>query len=137
MAPMVPPGEPRKGAKPQPLGNFPLIILFTTCTLCAVFLLWRRASSLKTVVAHQLSTWTQKEGRIRLSEDDGPPSREFLEDEYDEDNARIPDDEPLAVTAHRLNSVNVIPVTEHTPSDEHAVQPPAGGDSQILITSLT
>ena len=45
--------EPRPTTTPEPLGNFPIIFLFTTCTLCAVFLLYRRASELRTVVAHQ------------------------------------------------------------------------------------
>lgn len=34
----------------------------------------------------RLKTFTRTEGRIRLSVDDGPPAREFLEDDYDEDN---------------------------------------------------
>ncbi|OSX58002.1 hypothetical protein POSPLADRAFT_1174005 [Postia placenta MAD-698-R-SB12] len=89
MAPTVNPGEPRQAPKPQPLGNFPLIILFTTCTCCVLFLLWRRASSLRTVVAHKLTTWTRKDGQIRLSIDDGPPAHEFLQDDFDEDRERI------------------------------------------------
>ncbi|OBZ74421.1 hypothetical protein A0H81_05531 [Grifola frondosa] len=97
-----PPGEPRPAPKPQPLGNIPLIFLFTTCALCAIFLFWRRASTLRTVVAHQLNTWSGGEGAIRLSIDDGPSAREFLDDDYDDDNERLADDEPLAVTAKRL-----------------------------------
>ena len=50
---ITPSSEPRKAPKPQPLGNIPFIFLFTTCTLCVVFLLWRRASTLRKVVAHQ------------------------------------------------------------------------------------
>ncbi|CCM00714.1 uncharacterized protein FIBRA_02754 [Fibroporia radiculosa] len=96
--------EPRQAPKPQPMGNFPLIFLFTTCALCAVFLLWRRASALRTVVAHQLNTWTRKEGAVRLSEDDGPPAHEFLDDDYDDDRERIPDDEPLAAAIERTRS---------------------------------
>ncbi|CDO68743.1 Glycoside Hydrolase Family 115 protein [Trametes cinnabarina] len=34
--------------------------------------------------------------------DEGPSAREFLDDDYDEDNERLGDDEPLAVTADRL-----------------------------------
>ncbi|KAI0651134.1 hypothetical protein C8Q79DRAFT_896898, partial [Trametes meyenii] len=94
--------EPRPSHKPEPLGNWPLLILFTTCTLCAVFLLWRRASELRSVVAHQLTNWPHGDGRIRLSMDEGPSAREFLDDDYDEDNARVGDDEPLVVTADRL-----------------------------------
>ena len=46
---------------------------------------------LMTVVSDdRLKTWTRREGRIRLSEDDGPPAREFLEDDYDEDNEELP-----------------------------------------------
>jgi hypothetical protein len=41
----------------------------------------------------RLKAWTQgSDGRIRLSEDDGPPAREFLEDDYDEDNEELPAD---------------------------------------------
>ncbi|KAM5532518.1 hypothetical protein V8D89_013805 [Ganoderma adspersum] len=94
--------DPRQGTKEEPLGNFPLILLFTTCTLCALFLLWRRASALRTVFAHQLQTWNQGEGRIRLSTDDGPAAHEFLDDDYDDDNERVGDSEPLAITAERL-----------------------------------
>jgi len=65
--------------------------------MCALFLLWRRASALKSVISYRLKTWREPEGRIRLSEDDGPPAREFLEDEYDEDVEGVDDedDEPL------------------------------------------
>jgi hypothetical protein len=44
-------------------------------------------------VAYRLKTWTRTEGQIRLSEDDGPPVREFLEDDYDEDNEELPAEE--------------------------------------------
>ena len=46
---------------------------------------------------HSLKTITSRnDGRIRLSEDDGPPVHE---DDYDEDNAHLndSDDEPLSV----------------------------------------
>ena len=52
----------------------------------------------------RLQTWPNGEGRIRLSEDDGPPAHEFLEDDYDEDNEGLADDEPLAVRAERLRA---------------------------------
>ncbi|KIK00386.1 hypothetical protein K443DRAFT_611264 [Laccaria amethystina LaAM-08-1] len=97
MAPI--PGEPKESPKPQPIGNMPLIFLFTACTLCSLFILWRRADALRKVVSHSLKTITNRnDGRIRLSEDDGPPAHEFLEDDYDEDNAHLDDsdDEPLS-----------------------------------------
>ncbi|EDR07010.1 uncharacterized protein LACBIDRAFT_299239 [Laccaria bicolor S238N-H82] len=93
------PGEPKESPKPQPIGNMPIIFLFTACTLCALFILWRRADALRRVVSHSLKTITSRnDGRIRLSEDDGPPAHEFLEDDYDEDNAHLndSDDEPLS-----------------------------------------
>ncbi|KAL1943234.1 hypothetical protein VTO73DRAFT_4309 [Trametes versicolor] len=96
--------EPRPSHKPEPLGNAPFVFLFTTCTLCALFLLWRRASALRGVVAHQLTSFSRNDGRIRLSMDEGPSAREFLDDDYDEDHARLGDDEPLAVTADRLQN---------------------------------
>ncbi|KAJ7161061.1 hypothetical protein C8R46DRAFT_1106390 [Mycena filopes] len=92
MAPLAP-GEPKESPKPQPMGglNMPMIFLITTCTLCLLFILWRRASALRSVISHQLKTIThsQSEGAIRLSEDDGPPAREFLEDDYDDDNEGV------------------------------------------------
>ncbi|KAI1790538.1 hypothetical protein LXA43DRAFT_482014 [Ganoderma leucocontextum] len=108
--------DPRPGTKEEPLGNFPLIFLFTTCTLCALFLLWRRATALRTVVAQ---TWNHGEGRIRLSTDDGPSAREFLEDDYDDDNERLGDSEPLAVTAERLRKAASPPA----PGTEPVAQP--------------
>ena len=47
---------PKESPKPQPLGNFTVLFLFTTCTVCAIFLLWRKSASLRTVVAHQYVT---------------------------------------------------------------------------------
>ncbi|KLO18651.1 hypothetical protein SCHPADRAFT_899446 [Schizopora paradoxa] len=100
---MAPSGEPKDSPKPQPIGAsaFPLVSLFTVCTLCVLFILWRRADSLRTVVAHQLKTWVNGEGRVRLSEDDGPPSHSFIGggESDDEEDA---DDEPLAARAERL-----------------------------------
>ncbi|KAF8970686.1 hypothetical protein BDZ97DRAFT_1790506 [Flammula alnicola] len=92
------PGEPQESRKPQPIGNVPLIFLFTTCTLCVIFLLWRRADAIRRVVSHRLRTFRRSEGAIRLSQDDGPPANEFLEDDYDEDNEHLNDgdDEPLS-----------------------------------------
>jgi len=92
------PGEPKESPKPQPIGNMPMIFLWTTCTLCAIFLLWRRTDALRRVVSHRLKTFTRTEGTIRLSEDDGPPSNEFLGDDFDEDNEHLHDsaNEPLS-----------------------------------------
>ena len=36
--------------------------------------------------------------------DDGPPSREFLDEDYDEDNEAVADDEPLSLRAQRLKA---------------------------------
>ena len=41
--------------------------------------------------AFRLKTLTRSEGRIRLSEDNGPPANEFLADDYDEDNEHLND----------------------------------------------
>ena len=108
--------EPKESPRPQPIGNAPFIILFTTCTLCFIFILWRRADALRRVVAHRyvlrrysliiaedisslsLKTFRQNEGAIRLSQDEGPPANEFLADDYDDDNEHLhdSDDEPLS-----------------------------------------
>ncbi|KAI0043423.1 hypothetical protein FA95DRAFT_404516 [Auriscalpium vulgare] len=103
MPPSLPPGEARPAPKPQPIGSFPFILLFTTTTLCVLFIIWRRVDSLRAVVVYQLKTWTRQEGTIRLSEDDGPPARSFLEDEYDEDNDGL-NDEPLALCSQELRT---------------------------------
>jgi hypothetical protein len=44
---------PTRAPKPKPIGNEVFVLLFPIATLCVVFLLWRRASSLRSVVAHQ------------------------------------------------------------------------------------
>ncbi|PPQ75784.1 hypothetical protein CVT26_001493 [Gymnopilus dilepis] len=108
--------EPKESTKPKPIGSMPMLFLFTTCTLCALFILWKRADALRRVVSHQyvpenistfvlitsffdrrLKTFNRSEGRIRLSEDDGPPANEFLADDFDDDNEHLhdSDDEPL------------------------------------------
>ncbi|KAJ3742843.1 hypothetical protein DFH05DRAFT_1400430, partial [Lentinula detonsa] len=79
--------EPKTSPKPQPIGSITLIILLTTCTCCALFILWRRAEAFRAVVSHQLKTITRYEGQIRLSQDDGPPAHEFLEDDESTDDA--------------------------------------------------
>ncbi|KAN0120617.1 hypothetical protein V8E52_004444 [Russula decolorans] len=78
--------EARPAPKPQPIGSFPFILLLTTATVCVLFVIWRRSDTLRTVVAHQLKTWTRQEGAVRLSEDDGPPAHLFLEDDEDEED---------------------------------------------------
>ncbi|KJA24912.1 hypothetical protein HYPSUDRAFT_38294 [Hypholoma sublateritium FD-334 SS-4] len=95
---MAPSGEPKESQRPEPIGNAPFIILFTTCALCLIFILWRRADALRRVVSHRLKTFRQSEGQIRLSQDDGPPANEFLADDYDDDNEHLhdSDDEPLS-----------------------------------------
>ncbi|KIM41857.1 hypothetical protein M413DRAFT_139366 [Hebeloma cylindrosporum] len=92
------PGEPKESPKPQPIGNMPMIFLWTACTLCAIFLIWRKADTLRRVVSHRLKTFTRAEGTIRLSEDDGPPASEFLGDDFDEDNEHLDasTDEPFS-----------------------------------------
>ncbi|KAJ7827882.1 hypothetical protein B0H14DRAFT_2813084 [Mycena olivaceomarginata] len=81
---MAPVGEPKESPKPQPMGgNMPMMFLFTTCTLCFLFLLWRRAGALRSVISHQLKTISNSraEGAIRLSvnvDDHVGPPRESL-----------------------------------------------------------
>lgn len=65
-------------------------------------------------ISTRLKTFTQREGNIRLSEDDGPPAREFLEDDYDDDNEGLSgdssDDESLAHhTGHNTRLTNTSP----------------------------
>ncbi|KAJ3841007.1 hypothetical protein EV361DRAFT_843267 [Lentinula raphanica] len=84
---IIPPGEPKTSPKPQPIGNITLMVLLTTCTCCALFILWRRAEAFRAVISHQLKTITRSEGQIRLSQDDGPPAHEFLEDDESTEDA--------------------------------------------------
>jgi hypothetical protein len=48
---------------------------------------------------HSLKTITN-DGRIRLSEDDGPPAHEFLEGDYDEDNMHLDDSDDELLSEH-------------------------------------
>lgn len=71
---------------------------------------------------HRLKTWKQPEGQIRLSSDEGPPSHEFLEDDYDEDNEDLDmeddeDDEPLTERGTKATAGS------QDRSDQAAVQP--------------
>jgi len=113
MAPSLPPGEARPAPKPQPIGSFPFILLCTTATVCLLFVIWRRADTLRTVVAHQLKTWTRQEGAVRLSEDDGPPAHSFLEEE-DVDEQEEEDDENDGDSVGRENTRRVPPVELQT-----------------------
>jgi len=91
---MAPTGEPRQSPKPEPMGGATFALLFTTCALCILFLIWRKADSLKRVVSHQLKTFSEPEGRIRLSEDDGPPTHTFIEDDEDDEDDDLVLDTP-------------------------------------------
>jgi hypothetical protein len=110
------------------------------CTLCALFILWRRADSLRSIVSHQcvlfssfpatcvfilvdemdnffrMKTFTRRGGNIRLSEDDGPPSRDFIEDLDTEDEDD--DDVPLAL---RVERVDVVTQAATSTQPEHVV----------------
>ncbi|KAF9074378.1 hypothetical protein BDP27DRAFT_1416261 [Rhodocollybia butyracea] len=116
----IPPGEPKTSPKPQPIGDISLIILFTTCTCCILFILWRRADAFKAVISHQLKTITRREGQIRLSQDDGPPAHDFIEDDDEgSDAAEVPVSESVGPlperhppTPFQLAPVKSIPETE-------------------------
>ena len=84
--------------------------MFTIGGLALMFLLWRRASQLKSIVAHQLQTWRgDNAGTVRLSEDNGPPATEFLVDEpIDLERG---EGEHLPAPGHRLNNISI----EHAP----------------------
>ncbi|KAH9957525.1 hypothetical protein BC827DRAFT_654897 [Russula dissimulans] len=110
MAPSLPPGEARPAPKPQPIGSFPFLIIFTTATACILFIIWRRSEMLRTVVAHQLKTWTRQEGAVRLSEDDGPPAHSFLGDDEDQEEVFEDNDDELYNLGGRENSRHVPPV---------------------------
>ena len=59
--------------------------------------------------------------------DDGPSAREFLEDDYDDDNEGLPDDEPLARRAQELRSLstsNPLPEVPEAEAEEPPTPPP-------------
>ena len=67
----------------------------------------------------RLKTWTGREGNIRLSEDDGPPSHTFVENDDDDDA----EDEPLSSRAERLRGVGR--------SQEELLKPPTPPPKQL------
>jgi hypothetical protein len=58
-----------------------------------------------------MKTLTQRGGHIRLSEDDGPPSRDFIEDGDTEDEDDD-DDVPLALRVERANAATQVATPE-------------------------
>ncbi|KAJ7203555.1 hypothetical protein GGX14DRAFT_461464, partial [Mycena pura] len=75
--------------------------LVTMCTLCFLFILWRRASVLRAVITHQLKTITHSKGAIRLSEDDHDDN-EGLTLEFDADAVDLAG-QPLELEARTSN----------------------------------
>lgn len=146
--------EPKESPKPQPIGNMPMIFLLTTCTLCVLFLIWRRADALRRVVSHKyvffscqklssdkwfclhrLKTLTRSEGPIRLSNDEGPPANEFLADDYDEDNEHLDDsdDTPLSEHIRRATQVWREPVFPQSNSNaQDNIKPPSADQTSWL-----
>ncbi|KAG8980237.1 hypothetical protein FRB93_009325 [Tulasnella sp. JGI-2019a] len=82
--------DPRKS--PHPDGGFmglTLAPLLALAVLCLLFILYRRAASIKYIIGTRLNEWTGQEGQVRLSEDNGPSAQSFvvndqLEDEDDD-----------------------------------------------------
>jgi len=77
------------------MGDATTVFLFCLCTLCVIFLIYRKADSLKRVVSHQLKTFSEREGQIRLSEDGGPPARSFIEDDEEDENSDDDEDDDV------------------------------------------
>ncbi|KAF8607920.1 hypothetical protein BDV93DRAFT_519909 [Ceratobasidium sp. AG-I] len=61
---IVPPRDDQSLAAPA------LAVVITVFSLSVLFLIYRRASTWKTVVQHRMRTWTTREGPIRLPEDE-------------------------------------------------------------------
>ncbi|KAF8512822.1 hypothetical protein JB92DRAFT_2926510 [Gautieria morchelliformis] len=91
--------EPRPGERHDTSHSQALVFFLTVIAMVLLFLIWKRASSLKSVVQHRLRTFTSQEGAIRLPAEDGPPAEIFNEDE-DLDA----DDQPLHVRQEILKS---------------------------------
>jgi hypothetical protein len=63
----------------------------------------------------RLKTLTSNEGRIRLSEDNGPPANEFLADDYDGDNQHLNDSGNETLSEHiRKATVTTTEATDRT-----------------------
>ncbi|KZV75814.1 hypothetical protein PENSPDRAFT_680795 [Peniophora sp. CONT] len=120
---MAPPGEPRPGEKPQPIGNAPFIFLFTTAAFCVLFLIWRRAHTLRKAVSVKLRALSGDGGAIRLSQDEGPSAASFLEDEgLDDVEPAVLDD--LALQSHALDWQQDQAERHWKPSVSPSVEPP-------------
>lgn len=83
---------------------------------------------LLTIAGHisRLKTLARPEGHIRLSEDDGPPAREFLEDDYDEDH------QGLDLTDGGISAEHVHEALGRTTGEMDGVQ--RGNDQPIRAT---
>ncbi|KAG8843203.1 hypothetical protein FRB96_004230 [Tulasnella sp. 330] len=62
--------------------------------LCLLFILYRRAASIKHVIGTRLKEWTGQEGGVRLSEDNGPSAQSFVVNDHLEDE----DDDVVKLT---------------------------------------
>jgi len=94
---------PRKSPHPDdPFAGMLFIPILALASVCLLFVLYRRASSLRYVVGNQLKTWTNREGRIRLSEDDGPSAQSFVVNDppnlVDEEDIAAPFQKPQSPT---------------------------------------
>ncbi|KAG8952128.1 hypothetical protein FRC04_005128 [Tulasnella sp. 424] len=81
--------DPRKSPHPDdPFAGMWFMPMLALAGVCLLFILYRRAASIKYVVANQLKTWSG-EGQIRLSEDEGPSAQSFV---VNDDHEREDDD---------------------------------------------
>ncbi|KIO19034.1 hypothetical protein M407DRAFT_152968 [Tulasnella calospora MUT 4182] len=98
----LPTGEPdpRKSPHPDdPFAGMWFMPMLALAGVCLLFILYRRAASIKYVVANQfpvrLKTWSG-EGQIRLSEDEGPSAQSFVvNDEHEREDDDVVTPSPL------------------------------------------
>ncbi|TEB33792.1 hypothetical protein FA13DRAFT_112338 [Coprinellus micaceus] len=139
---MAPPGEPRTAPKPEPIGSMAFVSLATICVLCGLFILWRRTDKLRKAVAQRLNlkSLSGSEGRIRLSEDEGPSAAEFLGDgdDDDDDNLHLSHSDTDTLTEQMKRATRAWREPNITPlySEQNATAstaPPASSDNVIRL----
>ncbi|KDQ07434.1 hypothetical protein BOTBODRAFT_38835 [Botryobasidium botryosum FD-172 SS1] len=123
--------DPRPSPNPEPSDAVLFVIPIMLFILCLFFLLFRRASSLRTVVQHQLRTWTHGEGRIRLSSD-GPSASSFVDQDLDLDGELV-DNPDVPVRSNSKNNTRT-----HSAEERESANAPAdsvgGGREQGTST---
>jgi len=93
--------------------------------------IFKISTSCTDLPSYRLKTLTRTGGHIRLSEDDGPASNEFLAEDFDEDNEHLQDsdDEPLSQHVRQATRA------WRTPTPPEHWTAPENGSTKVLPTT--